>query len=311
MEAAARFRKIRLFCLAVAATARSSRRTFAKPGFSKTATAHSRNSSLMLDALLAEMKSQLLLYRSSFVVRHSSFFMLVKTKAIVISSLRYQEKSLIVKCFTESDGLKSYFVHNAFSSRTASKKMAYFQPLNLLEIEASHKNKGTLETLKEIRIAAPYATVNTDIVKGTIAIFVSELLHNAIREEEKNPALFHFLETALLWFDHHGEVADFHLILMLQMTRFLGFYPTLTEDNAAHFDLIDGVFLDAPSYNSLNVDQTQLFRTLLSLRFDTPGKYFSAAARRELLSILTDYYVLHLEGFRRPKSVEILQQVFS
>ena len=41
--------------------------------------------------------------------------MLVKTKAIVISSLKYQEKSLIVKCLTQSDGLKSYFVPNAFS----------------------------------------------------------------------------------------------------------------------------------------------------------------------------------------------------
>ncbi|MFY8065413.1 MAG: recombination protein O N-terminal domain-containing protein, partial [Flavobacterium sp.] len=30
--------------------------------------------------------------------------MLVKTKAIVISALKYQEKSLIVKCFTQSDG---------------------------------------------------------------------------------------------------------------------------------------------------------------------------------------------------------------
>ena len=42
--------------------------------------------------------------------------MLVKTKAIVISALKFQEKSLIVKCFTESDGMKSYFVRDAFSS---------------------------------------------------------------------------------------------------------------------------------------------------------------------------------------------------
>ena len=71
--------------------------------------------------------------------------MLVKTKAIVISTLKYQEKSLIVKCFTQSDGLKSYFVRNAFSSGKTSQKIAYFQPLTILESEATHKNKGTLE----------------------------------------------------------------------------------------------------------------------------------------------------------------------
>jgi len=67
--------------------------------------------------------------------------MLVKTKAIVISALKYQEKSLIVKCFTETDGLKSYFVHNAFSGKNNKQKIAYFQPLNILEIEAVHKKQ--------------------------------------------------------------------------------------------------------------------------------------------------------------------------
>ena len=53
--------------------------------------------------------------------------MLIKTKAIVISSLKYQEKSLIVKCLTQSDGLKSYFVPNAFSAKKSNQKIAYFQ----------------------------------------------------------------------------------------------------------------------------------------------------------------------------------------
>ena len=91
--------------------------------------------------------------------------MQIKTKAIVISSVKYQEKSLIVKCFTLSDGLKSYFVRDAFSSRKSSQKIAYFQPLTILEIEAVHKNKGTLENFKEIKLAYNYQNINTNIVK--------------------------------------------------------------------------------------------------------------------------------------------------
>ena len=79
--------------------------------------------------------------------------MLVKTKAIVLSSLKYQEKSLIVKCFTLSDGLKSYFVSSAYSGKKSNQKIAYFQPLTILEIEANHKNKGTLEHFKDIKLA--------------------------------------------------------------------------------------------------------------------------------------------------------------
>jgi hypothetical protein len=50
--------------------------------------------------------------------------------------LKYQEKSLIVKCFTQIDGLKSYFVPNAFSAKKSNQKIAYFQPFSILEIEA-------------------------------------------------------------------------------------------------------------------------------------------------------------------------------
>jgi len=112
--------------------------------------------------------------------------MLVKTKAIVLSALKYQEKSLIVKCFTQSDGLKSYFVPNAFAAKKSNQKIAYFQPLTILEIEATHKNKGTLEHFKESRLATPYNSDNTNIVQSTILIFLSEVMHHRSREEETN-----------------------------------------------------------------------------------------------------------------------------
>lgn len=237
--------------------------------------------------------------------------MRVTTKAIVISSLKYQEKSLIVKCFTQSNGLKSYFVHNAFSSRSAARKTAYFQPLSILEIEAVHKNKGGLETFREVRLATPYATVATDIVKSTIAIFLSEVLHHSIREEEKNDALFDFLETALLWFDTHDEVANFHLILLLQATKHLGFYPAKPGSDSRFFEMVEGTFSDYHALSCLGEAETHLLKRLLSLKFDADQKVFSGNERQQLLRILLDYYAFHLDGFRRPRSLEVLKEVFS
>lgn len=237
--------------------------------------------------------------------------MQVKTKAIVISSLKYQEKSLIVKCFTLSDGLKSYFVRDAFSSRKTSQKMAYFQPLTMLEIEAVHKNKGTLENFKEIKIGIPYQSIHSDIVKSTIAIFLSEILHHSIHEEEKNEDLFLFLETALLWLDHHEEIANFHLILMLEATKFIGFYPDISNMGSAYFELTEGVFSPFHAISSLDEIETQLLRRLIGLKFDSDKKAFSVGERQQLLKILIDYYSYHLDGFKRPKSLEILKEVFS
>lgn len=237
--------------------------------------------------------------------------MLVKTKAIVISSLRYQEKSLIVKCFTQSDGLKSYFVKSAFSSKKSSQKIAYFQPLTILEIEANHKNKGTLEHFKEIKLASAYHSINTDVIKSTIAIFTSEILHHSIHEEEKNEDLFIFLETALLWLDTHEETANFHLILLIEITKFLGFYPDVSDIEYQFFDTKEGCFTPFLGINCLTEHETFLFKKLIGLKFDGNQKVFNATERQLLLKILLDYYSSHLDGFKKPKSLDVLKEVFA
>ena len=237
--------------------------------------------------------------------------MLVKTKAIVISSLKFQEKSLIVKCFTLSHGLKSYFVRDAFSNRKASQKIAYFQPLSILEIEAVHKNKGTLENFKEIKTAVPFQTIHTDLVKSTMVMFLSEMLHYSIQEEEKNESLFVFLETALTWLDHHDEVSNFHLILLLEATKYLGFYPDVSEIDLPYFEMNEGVFTVFQGLGGLTEQETNLFKKLIDLKFGNNQKYFHVVERQILLKIIIDYYSYHLQGFKKPKSLEILKEIFS
>ena len=136
--------------------------------------------------------------------------MLVTTKAIVISAIKYGEADLIVKLFTESSGLKSYLLRGILKSKRGKFRASQFQPLTLLEVVAKHKDKGTLETLRDAKILATYQTLHTDLLKSTVIMFLAELLRNAIQEEEKNPELFSFLETAFLWFDKYP-----HLLLLV------------------------------------------------------------------------------------------------
>jgi DNA repair protein RecO (recombination protein O) len=235
----------------------------------------------------------------------------VKTRAIVISTVKYQEKSLIVKCFTATDGVKSYFVRDAFSTRKSKQKIAYFQPLTLLEIEAVHKNRGTLESFKDIRISEPLHSIYHDLPKATMVMFIAEVLNHAIHEEERNPALFEFLESALIWLNNHNNIVNFHLILLLEVTRYLGFYPDHETIDQTYFELQEGVFNETPGSTSLNEPETQLLRRLMALKFDDTAKTFHVSERQQLLKILIDYYTLHLTGFRRPKSADIFKEIFS
>jgi len=235
----------------------------------------------------------------------------IKTKAIVISTVKFQEKSLIIKCFTQSNGVKSYFVNNAFTGKNNKQKIAFFQPLMQLEIEATNKNKGTLERFKDVKIAIPYQSISYDIYKTTIVLFLSEFLNHAIKEEEPNEPLFEYIETALLWLDNHHEISNFHLIFLIQITKYLGFYPENPTNTVDYFDQLEGVFNNTPSLNSLSIDETTLLKRLLVLKLDNIENSFSANQRQILLRIIINYFTLNVEGFKKPKSIEVFKEVFS
>ena len=110
----------------------------------------------------------------------------ITTKAIVLSSLKYSDTSLIVKCYTEQEGIKSYIIKGILKAKKGGIKVAYFQPLTQLILVANHSSKSSLNTLKEVQILNPYKTIYRDIVKQSVVLFLSEVLANSIQEEEKN-----------------------------------------------------------------------------------------------------------------------------
>ena len=140
---------------------------------------------------------------------------LVTTKAIVISSLKYGDTSLIVSCFTQNEGLKAYLIKGVLSSKKGKIKAAYFQPLTQLKIEANHNNKGNLNSLKEVHVVNPYKNIYSNIFKQTIVLFLSEILGSTIQEEEENESLFSYLETSLSWLDTHDKTSNFHLLFFI------------------------------------------------------------------------------------------------
>lgn len=237
--------------------------------------------------------------------------MQVKTKALVLSTLKYQDKSLIVRCYTQEMGIQSFFVRNAFTKSKSGLSIAYFQPLTLLEIGFDFKNKGGLEYFKEVRLSHPYQTICYDFSKSNIAIFLSEILSNSIREEQIEESLFTFLEASLLWLDTHDSIANFHLLFLVELTKFLGFYPDCTGMEKAYFNCIDGRFSNYYDVGAIEKQETILFRRLLQHSFLKDQRIFNGKERNVLVDVLMGYYELHLSDFRKPKSLDVLKEVFS
>lgn len=238
--------------------------------------------------------------------------MQVNTKAIVINAVKYGDSGLIVKCYTQQDGLKSYLLQGVLKRKKGKVNKSSFFPLSILQINASHNNKGSLNSISEARTLHPFLTLHVDFVKQSIVFFLSEFLSSVLGEEEgENDVLFDFLENTIVWLDHHEHVANFHLVFLIQLTKCLGFYPdTSYQDQSLFFDLGEGKYVTRNGINVIQGDSLFLFNKALGIKFDElDTRLFSKNQRAIVLDVLLKYYQLHLSTFRRPKSLDILSKI--
>lgn len=242
--------------------------------------------------------------------------MLQKTRAIVLQVTDYSEASIIVRAYTESHGMQSFLV-NSVRKPKARFAANLFQPLSLLEIVAYVKKPGSLHRVAEVNASPAFHTIPYDTVKTTVAMFIAEVLYRSVREEETNPELFQFADYAIRLFDLHPEVVSgFHLCFMIQLTRYLGFYPSGRYSNGMQwFDLQEGQFTSEPPRQHpyfLNPPSAEILDKLLGLNLEDSGNTgLSAAARRKILEALVLYYELHHTQGSHIRSHQILAEVLS
>ncbi|MBX2829123.1 MAG: DNA repair protein RecO [Flavobacteriaceae bacterium] len=239
--------------------------------------------------------------------------MQVSTHALVFSSVKYAEADLIVTCFTEDFGLKSYLLRGIMKSKKGKLRASLFQPLTQLHLEAVHKDKGTLERIKEAKVTVPYKTLHTQVVKSSIVLFLAEMLKNSIQEEEANPELFSYISTALQWLDAHEHIANFHILFLLKLTAYLGFNPDTSEIEHAYFNLLEGNFeKEAQGDYSETGEGVSTLKHFFGINFDDlVGTKTTKKQRFEALNLLLLYYQLHLQGYKKPKSLLVLNQLFN
>jgi len=239
--------------------------------------------------------------------------MLHKTRGIVLKTTDYGETSVIVQVFTEKLGLQSYII-NGVKKPKAKISRNMLQPLHLLDMVVYHKNAGNIQRVAELKNSPVLQSIPYDVVKSSLAMFLNEVLYKSIRQQSADENLFGFVFSAIEWLDHQtGGLANFHLLFLVQLTRYLGFYPDRYQANEAdYFDLKNGIFskYKPDSVLYLSPPHTQNFSRLLQCSFETLAELkFTNDERRYLIAKLLEYYSLHIEGFGNIRSHEVLEEV--
>jgi len=240
--------------------------------------------------------------------------MLTKTQAIVLHSLKYGESRLIVDMFTRAFGRQSFIVSIPKTSKSKMKKQ-FFQPLTLLEIETDNRPKLQLQKLNDVRLLTPFTSIPFEPDKLAISLFVAEFLYYALRSEQRNELLYDYLEYSIMWLDgQQSNFANFHLVFLLRLTRFLGFYPNLDDyKEGDYFDLRESEFMRNPPVHRDFLHPEEAQKVQLMMRMDFPTMHLfrmSHDDRNRLLELSIKYYRLHLPDFPEMKSIEVLQALY-
>ena len=241
--------------------------------------------------------------------------MITKTRGIVLRSVRFGESSLIVDVLTKSSGRVSFMVHIPKTSKGKIKKQ-YFQPMTLLDFEYDFRQRSNLQRIKDVRVSLPYSSISIDPAKSCISLFLSEFIYYATRNEQENPTLFSYISTSLEWLDNaYEDFANFHLVFMMRLGKFLGFHPFLEDFTpGCFFDLRNGCFtLSMPLHTDfLNAADAGHLYNLMRMNFDTMKLFkLSHDDRNRITEIVLRYYKLHLPNMPELQSFDILREVFA
>jgi DNA repair protein RecO (recombination protein O) len=214
-----------------------------------------------------------------------------KSRAITLTYIKQGESSIISKIFTEKHGLQSFIVKGV-RSKKAKKKLGLFQPLQLVDINATLIPKKGLQYLAEITIIETISTDKINMNKNFLAIFIAEISSKVLQENEQNSGLFKFVwEIKQKLYSANTIDENFALLFMLNLSKYLGFFPSTENINAPFFNLETGEF--SGKVFNLNIYLTEekttiLKHLLLGKKINIPQELKS-----ELLKDLMQYFRLH------------------
>ena len=257
--------------------------------------------------------SEVFLYFCSAFIFHGRLMVEIVT-GIVLRTIKYSDNLMIADMYTKERGRASFLVPVSRGKRSKVRSVM-FQPLSMLTFTASKGKGKSLPRLSEVQPYVLYRTIPYDVAKSAVAIYIAEFLVAVLREEGENEALFAYLDYAFSFFDEQPDAcADFHIIFLLQLTRFLGIYPNVEDvSRVCYFDLLAGSLVSQHPLHShyLLPEDTVNFINLLKVDFNSIHTLsLNRKARGEYLALIQSYYGLHIPDFPDMKSMDVLRELF-
>jgi len=240
--------------------------------------------------------------------------MIIKTKGYVLRTVKYGEHQLIADIFTESNGLLTFIVHGARKVGVHSKAI-FLQTLSSLELIIEVQEGKNLQKIKEIKFDRLFTNIQIDIRKGSMVLFLGDVLRHCIKENAPNKELYAFIDINLQFLNQANKgFYNLSIYFLLHLTAHLGFFPVneWSETNSS-LNLKEGSFepFQEIMEHNLEAEPSKLLDQLMNIPLQNIGHIILTRDQRlYLIDKIIWYYRFHLDYFPELKSLPVLKGIF-
>ena len=232
-----------------------------------------------------------------------------KARGVVLGTLKYGEKGVIVHMLTDVYGRQSYMIQGVRPTAKGS-KMALLQPMFAVEFEGLTSSKMDLHRLKDLVPGMVLQSIPFDVRKSTMALFMAEVLYRLVKESEPGSELFDFVWASVAALDALEEgIANFHLWFLANLSRPLGFSPDNEYSDGAWLDIRDGHFTPHALIPSaaLTPENARILHDML----ECDVRYLAEIGLNRVegasfLVAMLKYFSFHLDSINAVESLRIL-----
>ncbi|KAA3609948.1 MAG: DNA repair protein RecO [Calditrichaeota bacterium] len=244
----------------------------------------------------------------------------VKTKALVLSSIRWKESSKIVTLYSAQLGKIKVIARGAYKNNSAF--AGKLESLQLSEFIILSKESRSLQILKEVEHFNSFNTIRMELNRLPYGLAILELINQVLEDGSPDEVFFDFIVEMLHALENTKSPANVLIYFLLKLSSYMGFKPSLQDCSAGDLSkCADKVFLSLgngkifcrncpTSYpNPIQLQKEQFFflKNLQNLNHRRLGKWeFTRFDTMILIQRLISYINFHFEKNIHIEALQLL-----
>ncbi|MCK4641609.1 MAG: DNA repair protein RecO [Candidatus Marinimicrobia bacterium] len=247
---------------------------------------------------------------------------LIKTEALVLKTIPFQETSSIVRLFTKEQGKISVIAKGARRMKSALR--GYLEPLNYIEAIYYFKITRDIQTLSKVDLLQSFFSNTRDIECTLYGTAVLEVIDKVVRDHQYDDEIFYLAVQILKNMDLHADqcivlFADF----LLAVADILGYKLDTSVCSQCKARLKTAIYnpgsgrlicRDCGRYTSsaykLSEHEIQFLNDLPGCNFDIEVNIsVEPSAAERITQLLIKYLSYHLDYPLNLKSLSLLSEI--